>query len=105
MGYQGGFLTQNLSALTLGSETLTPTFDEDVTSYSANVTDASTSLSVTAETTGATVEIFLNGTSQGSGTTTLTKSLTWTANTDIVEVKVTYNSSVKTYTIAVTHSA
>ena len=105
MGYQGGFLTQNLSALTLGSETLTPTFDEDVTSYSANITDASTSISATAETTGATVEIFLNGTSQGSGTTTLTKSLTWTANTDIIEVKVTYNSSVKTYTIAVTHSA
>ena len=104
MGYQGGFLTQNLSALTLGSETLTPSFDASVQEYSANVTDASTSLTATAATTGATVEIFLNGTSQGSGTTSLTKSLTWTANTDVVEIKVTYNSSVKTYKITVTHT-
>lgn len=104
MGHQGGFLTQNLSALTLGSETLTPSFDEDITEYTANVTDASTSLTATAETTGATVEVFLNGTSQGSGTTTVTKSLTWTANTDVVDIKVTYNSSVKTYKLTVTHT-
>lgn len=103
MGYQGGFLTQNLSGLTLGSLDLDPTFDEDVTSYMAETDDATTSLTATAETTGATVEIFLNGESQGSGTNTLTKSLTWTDETDIVEVKVTYNSSVKTYTITVTH--
>ena len=104
MGYQGGFLTQNLSALTLGSETLTPTFDEDVTEYTANVTDASTSLTATAETTGATIEVFLNGTSKGTGTTTVTKSLTWTANTDIVTIVVDYGHSTKTYKITVTHS-
>lgn len=98
------FLEPNLDALTLGSETLTPTFDEDVTEYTANITDASTSLTVTAENTGDTVEIFLNGTSKGSGTTTLTKSLTWTANTDEVEVKVTHVASVKTYKITVTHT-
>ena len=104
MGHQGGFLTQNLSALTLGSETLTPTFDEDVTSYSANITDASTSVTATADTTGATVEIFLNGTSKGSGTTTLTKSITWTANTDILTVVVDYGHSTKTYEVTVTHT-
>ena len=99
------FLEPNLDTLTLGSATLTPTFDEDVEEYTANITDASTSLSVAAENTGDTVEIFLNGTSKGSGTTSLTKSLTWTANTDVVEVKVTHVVSTKTYKITVTHNA
>ena len=103
MGYQGGFLTQNLSGLTVGSETLDPTFDEDVTSYTVDIDDATTSITATAETTGATVEMFLNGVSQGSGTTTLTETLTWTENTDIVIVKVTYNASSKQYYITVTH--
>lgn len=98
------FLEPNLDTLTLGSELLTPTFDEDVTEYSANVTSASTTLSVAAENTGDTVEIFLNGTSKGSGTTTLSKSLTWTGNTDVVEIKVTHIVSVKTYKITVTHT-
>jgi len=99
------FLEPNLDTLTLGSAVLTPTFDEDVLEYTANITDASTSLSVAAENTGDTVEIFLNGTSKGSGTTTLTKSLTWTASTDLVEIKVTHIASVKTYKISVTHNA
>lgn len=103
MGHQGGFLTQNLSGLTVGSKTLDPTFDEDVTSYTVDTDDATNTVTATAETTGATVEIFLNGVSQGSGTTTLSKSLTWTANTDIVEIKVTYAHSSKTYTLTVTH--
>ena len=103
MGYQGGFLTQNLDSLALGSATLTPTFDEDVTEYTANITDASTSLTATAETTGATLEVFLNGTSKGTGTTSVTKSLTWTAGTDTVEVKVTWGNSSKTYKVTVTH--
>ena len=88
----------------MGSETLTPTFDEDVTEYTANITDASTSVTATAETTGATVELFLNGTSKGSGTTTVTRSITWTDHADVVEAKVTYNSSVKTYKVTVTHT-
>ena len=83
--------------------TLDPTFDEDVTSYTVDTDDATNTVTATAETTGATVEIFLNGVSQGSGTTTLSKSLTWTENTDLVDIKVTYNGSVKTYHIDVTH--
>lgn len=103
MGYQGGFLTQNLSGLTVGSYDLDPKFDKDVTAYTVDTNDATNTVSATAEATGATVEIFLNGVSQGSGTGTLSKSLTWTASTDTVQVKVTLNSSVKTYTITVTH--
>ena len=105
MGHQGGFLTQNLDSLALGSETLDPTFDEDITEYTANITDASTSVTATAETTGATVEIFLNGTSKGTGTTTVTKSITWTNNADILTVVVTYGHSTKTYNVTVTHTA
>ena len=84
--------------------TLNPTFDEDVTEYTANDTNASASLSATAETSGASIEVFLNGTSKGSGTGSVTKSLTWTASTDVVTLVVTYNSSVKTYKITVTHT-
>lgn len=105
MGHQGGFLTQNLDSLALGSETLTPTFDEDVTEYTANITDASTSVTAAAETTGATLEVFLNGTSKGTGTTTVTKSITWTSNTDTLEIKVTWRGSSKTYKVTVTHNA
>jgi len=104
LGYQGGFLTQNLDSLALGSETLTPTFDEDVTEYTANITDDSTSVTATAETTGATLEVFLNGTSKGTGTTTVTKSITWTANTDTLEIKVSWRGASKTYKVTVTHN-
>ena len=103
MGYQSGFLTQNLSTLSLGSETLVPTFDEDVTEYTAEITDETTSVTATAETTGATVTLILNGDVVDSGTTTVTESIEWTENTDILEIKVTYNSSVKTYKVTVTH--
>lgn len=104
MGHEGKFLTQNLSALSLGSETITPTFDEDVTEYTANITDATTSVTATADTDDATVEIFLNGTSVDSGTGSVTESVDWTLDTDILEIKVSYNSSVKTYKVTVTHT-
>ena len=84
---------------------MTPTFDEDVTEYSANITDASTSVTATADTTGATVELFLNGTSQGYGTTTVTKSITWTGNTDTLTANASWGGVTKTYNVTVTHNA
>ena len=55
-------LTPDLATLTLGSNPLTPTFDPDVTSYTASVSEASTSLTLTTEDEHATVTVMLNGT-------------------------------------------
>ena len=98
MGYKGGFLTQNLSALTLGSATLTPAFDPNVTSYSANITDETTTLTATAESSGATVVTKLNGVAFTGST------VTWTENTDTLTIEVTAGGYTKTYTVTVTHT-
>ena len=98
MGHQSGFLTQNLSALTLGSATLSPTFDPDVTEYSANITTATSSLTATPESTGATVVTKLNGVTFTGST------VTWTENTDTLTIEVTAGGYSKTYTVTVTHT-
>lgn len=87
----------------MGSKTLDPTFDSSVKSYSVDTDDATNTVSATATDSNDTVEIFLNGVSQGSGTGSVSKSLTWTENTDIVRVEVTHVSVKETYTITVTH--
>ena len=92
-----------MSGLTVGSKTLDPTFDSSVKSYSVDTDDATNTVSATATDSNDTVEIFLNGVSQGSGTGTVSKSLTWTENTDTVTVEVTHISVKETYTITVTH--
>ena len=87
----------------MGSKTLDPTFDSSVKSYSVDTDDATNTVSATATDSNDTVEIFLNGVSQGSGTGSVSKSLTWTENTDTVRVEVTHVSEKETYTITVTH--
>jgi hypothetical protein len=87
----------------VGSKTLDPTFDSSVKSYSVDTDDATNTVSATATDSNDTVEIFLNGVSQGSGTGSVSKSLTWTENTDTVRVEVTHVSVKETYTITVTH--
>jgi hypothetical protein len=87
----------------VGSKTLNPTFDSSVKSYSVDTDDATNTVSATATDSNDTVEIFLNGVSQGSGTGSVSKSLTWTENTDTVTVEVTHVSVKETYTITVTH--
>lgn len=87
----------------MGSKTLDPTFDSSVKSYSVDTDDATNTVSATATDSNDTVEIFLNGVSQGSGTGSVSKSLTWTENTDTVRVEVTHVSVKETYTITVTH--
>lgn len=88
----------SLSTLTLGSNTLTPTFDKDVTSYSANITTATTSVTATPSCVGATVTKRLNG-SEVTGNT-----VTWTSDTDTLEIIVSEGGESKTYTVTVTHT-
>ena len=97
MGYQSGFLTPNLTALALGSLTLSPTFDKDVTAYNTNSTNATDTLSYTTESVGATVVTKLNGTTFTGST------VTWSASTDTLEIIVTAGFDTKTYTITCTH--
>ena len=89
----------NLETLTLGSNTLTPAFDPNVTSYSANITTATTSVTATAEDSNATVTKKLNG-SVVSGNT-----VTWTENTDVLTIEVANGGQTKTYTVNVTHNS
>lgn len=77
---------------------MTPTFDEDATSYTANITDATSTLTVTAESTGAVITTKLNDVTF-TGTT-----ITWTSNTDVLSIIVTCAGKSKTYTVTVTHT-
>ena len=98
MGHQSGFLVDGLNGLRLGSATLTPAFDPNVASYSANITTATTTLTLNLSS-GATAVTKLNGTVFTGST------ITWTANTDTLTIEVTPASgSPKTYTVTVTHN-
>jgi len=86
-----------LSALTIGSLTLSPTFAPNTTSYTAETTNATNTITATANATGATVAITVNGTSVQSGS-----SATWQVGSNTVSIVVTNGSTTKTYTVTVT---
>jgi hypothetical protein len=100
----------NLSALTLSSGTLSPTFVSGTLSYTAGVANATTSITVTPTVADATaiVQVRANGggfTSVTSGLPSGALSLNVGANT--VDVKVTAQdaTTIKTYTVTVTRAA
>lgn len=97
--YEPSFITPNtnLSALALGSLTLTPAFAADTTEYTATTTNATNTITATAADENASVAITANGSTIQSG-----GSITWTAGENTVEVVVTNGSASKTYTIIVT---
>lgn len=86
-----------LSALTLGSLTLTPVFDADTTSYTTTTTNASNVITATAADSAATVAIDVDGTPVASGSTA-----TWNSGVNVVTVTVTNDAHSKVYTVAVT---
>lgn len=88
-----------LSALTIGSLTLTPAFDADTTAYTATTENATNVVTATATDEDATVAITVNGTAHTSGT-----AATWNAGENAVAVTVTNGSATKTYTVTVTKS-
>ncbi len=87
----------NLSALSLGSLTLTPTFSAAVTSYTATTSNATNTITATAEDENASVAITANGTTVQGGS-----AITWEEGENVVEVTVTNGTATKTYTITVT---
>lgn len=86
-----------LSSLTIGSLTLTPTFDAAVTSYTATTENNTNTVTATAKDEDATVSIKVNGTAITSGS-----AATWITGANTVEVKVTNGDYSKTYTVTVT---
>jgi len=88
-----------LSALSLGSLILTPTFDSDVYSYTAATTNATNTINATAESLAAIIDITVDGNLATNGS-----AITWNTGSNIVEVVVTNGAETKTYTIDVTKS-
>lgn len=87
-----------LTDITIGSLTLTPTFDADVISYTTSTTNASDAVSATAAT-GVTVTIEANGTAIESG-----DSVTWENGDNTVEITASNGVDSKTYTVTVSAS-
>jgi len=86
-----------LSALTIGSLALTPTFSSSVVAYTATATNASDTVFATATATGATVEIKVNGSTVASGGTA-----TWNTGNNTVVATCTNGTVSKAYTVTVT---
>ena len=85
-----------LSALTIGSLSLTPAFDPDVTSYAATTTNATNTVTATALL-GVTVTITANSTAVSSG-----DSVTWNEGENTVAITVSNGTQSTSYTVTVT---
>jgi phi13 family phage major tail protein len=88
-----------LSALTIGSATLTPTFAADVTTYDAATTTSTGAVTATAST-GVAVAITVDGVSIASGDT-----VTWAEGENIVRIIATKDGVSNTYTVRVNYTA
>lgn len=87
----------SLSALTLGSLTLTPAFDPAVTQYTATTTNASNTVTASAKKPQAVIAI-----TNGETPVTDGQSATWASGANTLTINVTYGTSAMTYTVAVT---
>ncbi|MBQ3265063.1 MAG: cadherin-like beta sandwich domain-containing protein [Ruminococcus sp.] len=90
----------SLSALAIGSVSLSPTFDSGTTEYTASTSNATNTITATAADNTAAVAVTVNGNSITNGS-----SATWATGENTVVVTVTKGSSSKTYTVAVTKGA
>ena len=89
----------DLASLAIG-ETLSPTFDADVTSYTATASNASDAVTAIADDADAQVVVEYDGAQILNGFT-----VTWTTGTKNLVVTVKKGNAVKVYTVAVTKSA
>jgi len=95
---QSASTAPKLSGLTIGSLTLSPAFDADVTTYTATTTNASDAVTATvAAPLGLTIAITANGTTIANG-----DSVTWATGDNAVVVTVGNGTTSTTYTVTVT---
>ncbi len=89
----------SLSALTIGSANLSPTFNANVTDYTATTSNASNAITATPNDDSADVVVTVNGDSLTNG-----GSANWETGENKVNVTVTKGASSKKYTVTVTKS-
>ncbi|MDQ1233984.1 hypothetical protein QE450_001482 [Paenibacillus sp. SORGH_AS306] len=94
----------NLSALSISSGTLSPTFASGTTSYTASVANATTSLTVTPTVADSTASVKVNGVTVTSGTASGAIALAVGSNTITTVVTAQDGTTTKTYTITVTRA-
>lgn len=98
-------VAEGLSALTIGSLTLTPTFDRDILFYTATTSSSPQTGTATAEDETATVLLKNGGTTIDTDTGEATGSITLATGVNTITAKVTIGSINNTYTVAVTKTA
>jgi gliding motility-associated-like protein len=97
--------TATLSNLAISSGTLTPVFATGTTSYTANVTNATTSIAITPTTTVNTAMVKVNGTTVASGTASANIPLLVGPNVITTVVTAQDGITTGTYTITVIRAA
>ncbi|WP_436135403.1 IPTL-CTERM sorting domain-containing protein [Acidovorax sp. LjRoot129] len=95
----------DLSALSLSSGTLAPAFAGGTTSYTASVSNATTSLTVTPTVASGTSSVTVNGVATSSGNASGAIALAVGANTLTTVVTAQDGTTTKTYTVTVTRAA
>ncbi|MCO5950471.1 cadherin-like beta sandwich domain-containing protein, partial [Mucilaginibacter flavidus] len=95
----------NLAGLKLSSGTLTPVFAAGTISYTATVTNATNSITVTPATSDAGATVKVNGTTVASGTASAALPLVIGPNTVTTVVTAPDGVTTKTYTVTVTRPA
>ena len=88
-----------LQSLTVGSETITPTFDPAVMAYTITAAAATDKIEATAAQARAEIELNLNGKNLNNGGTA-----TWTSGSNTLTVTVKNGNAVRVYTLTVTKS-
>lgn len=90
-----------LSALTIGSQALTPTFAAATVSYTATTTNATNTITAVPSDAGAEIHVLVNNEEIDNGT-----AATWQTDSNTVKVNVTAANGIakKTYTVTVTKS-
>ena len=90
-----------LSALTIGSQALTPTFAAATVSYTATTTNATNTITAVPSDAGAEIHVLVNNAEIDNGT-----AATWQTGSNTVKVNVTAadGTTTKTYTVTVTKS-
>jgi gliding motility-associated-like protein len=95
----------NLSAFKISRGTLTPVFNTNTDTYTANVVNGVTSMMVTPTTVDTTASMTVNGTTVASGTASGPLALAVGANTITTVVTAQDGITTKTYTLTVTRAA
>lgn len=90
-------MTATLSALTIGSLTLDPVFDPDVTEYEASTSNATNKVTAVATDEDAEIVIELNGVEMDNET-----SATWETGENTLTITVTNGDEEEVYTVTVT---